>query len=397
MSGMSRSATWWPPSPTVTNPFYEPRGLPAPVPPLPGRATGDGTLAYTRAHEAAAGHWRTVGQRHLSSLGLGSYLGETDDEANRAYEEAAFQALSSGINVLDAAANYRDQQSERDLGRAVARFGNREQVFVATKGGFLPGDAASGLSPREYVRKALIEPGILRTEDVVAGCHAMTPKYLQHQIQQSQKNLGIDTIDLYFLHNPETQAGALPAPEFEKRLLAAFGELEEQVDAGHIASYGLATWDGLRVPPGSRGHLSLERCLHLAQDARDDVASGPHNLKGVELPVNLAMPEAIASPTQEWEGEIEPVLSVTQEADLVVFASATLVQGQVIGRLPPYIRQTLKAENDRQAAIQFARSAPGVTTALVGMGQPAHVRENAAYATKAEPHVGGVVQLLKDA
>ena len=37
---------------------------------------------------------------------------------------------------------------------------------------------------------------------------------------------------------------------------------------------------------------------------------------------------------------------------------------------------------DAQRALQFARSAPGVTTALVGMSNPSHVVENLALAAQ---------------
>ena len=56
--------------------------------------------------------------------------------------------------------------------------------------------------------------------------------------------------------------------------------------------------------------------------------------------------------------------------------SATLYQGRLIHGLPEQIRQILGMKTDAQNAIQFARSAPGLTTALIGMGNKEHVAAN---------------------
>lgn len=85
------------------------------LPMLPGCATAAGTARYKSRFPqlAEAGHFRgqehvpEVGGLHLSSIGLGTYLGEPDDSADREYTEAIATAIRSGINVLDTAINYR--------------------------------------------------------------------------------------------------------------------------------------------------------------------------------------------------------------------------------------------------------------------------------------------------
>jgi aryl-alcohol dehydrogenase-like predicted oxidoreductase len=49
--------------------------------------------------------------------------------------------------------------------------------------------------------------------------------------------------------------------------------------------------------------------------------------------------------------------------------------------LPSAVAAELAGDTTAQRAINFARSAPGVTTALVGMSSPAHVAENVAAGT----------------
>ncbi len=105
-------------------------------------ATAQGTFDYKERHDGfARTYFRRVGDRAVSSIGLGTYLGDPDDETDDAYREAIQLALESGVNVVDTAINYRHQRSERVVGEALAESDvPREAVFVATKGGFLPFD-----------------------------------------------------------------------------------------------------------------------------------------------------------------------------------------------------------------------------------------------------------------
>jgi aryl-alcohol dehydrogenase-like predicted oxidoreductase len=58
-----------------------------------------------------------------------------------------------------------------------------------------------------------------------------------------------------------------------------------------------------------------------------------------------------------------------------------VLQGRLTQQLPQPVRDALHGvDTDAQRALQFARSAAGVTCALVGMKTPAHVDENAALA-----------------
>jgi aryl-alcohol dehydrogenase-like predicted oxidoreductase len=61
--------------------------------------------------------------------------------------------------------------------------------------------------------------------------------------------------------------------------------------------------------------------------------------------------------------------------------SASMFQAKLAQNLPPFVGEALKGlSTDAQRAIQFVRSTPGVTTALVGMSQRTHVDENMAVA-----------------
>jgi aryl-alcohol dehydrogenase-like predicted oxidoreductase len=58
-----------------------------------------------------------------------------------------------------------------------------------------------------------------------------------------------------------------------------------------------------------------------------------------------------------------------------------MLQARLTQNLPPFVGEALRGLNtDAQRAIQFVRSTPGVTTALVGMSKRSHVEENLAVA-----------------
>jgi aryl-alcohol dehydrogenase-like predicted oxidoreductase len=352
-----------------------------------GRATAQGTARYRErfTDRLAEGHFRRLpgglpGESlWLSSIGLGTYLGEESDAADAAYEAAIVEALASGCNVIDCAINYRHQRSERAVGRALRRAISdglvaRDEVFISTKGGFLPFDGELPSDPGGWLRATWIDSGLVAAEELAAGCHAMSPRFLADQLRRSRQNLGLETVDLYYLHNPETQLGAVEWIRFLERLRETFAWLAGEVRGGEtIARYGVATWGALRGSPGEADHLDLEALM-----ANAPAGEGP---AAIQLPFNLAMPEALVRPTQELEGVVVPVATAARHFDLGVFTSASILQGRLRRGLPPEIAETFPGlETDAQRALQFTRSAPGVTTALVGMGQVEHVRENLAVA-----------------
>ena len=359
-------------------------------------ATGAGTASYrqTFSAELPAGHFRSLDGLTVSSIGLGTYLGDEDDETDGRYGAAIVDAANLGCNLFDTAINYRSQRSERVLGRVLAalareRHFRRDQLVVCSKGGYIPFDGSVPPDPSAYVRDTYVRPGILRPEEVV-GAHAMTPRYLKDQIGRSLANLGLESIDVYYVHNPEGQLAAVPRPEFLARIRAAFELLEQEVAAGRIGRYGAATWNGFRQPPEARDHLSLAELVREAQA----VAGAGHHFKVIQLPYNLAMPEAYASPTQVVDRERVSALEAARRLDVTAIASAAILQGQLSRRLPQAVGEALPGlASPATRALQFVRSTAGVTSALVGMSSREHVEENLAVA-HVEPSPAGVDSLF---
>lgn len=317
----------------------------------------------------------------VGALGIGTYLGDCTDAEDARYYSAVRAAITSGINVIDTASNYRCQRSERAVGHAVveaiaAGDVRRDELVVCTKGGYVALDGEPPTSREAYDRwldTNLIDPGVLTRDELARGGHSISPRFLAHQLAQSRANLGLPTVDVYYLHNPEDQLLVVDRATFLGRMRAAFELLEERALAGEIGGYGCATWLGFRVPPDHRQHLTLAELVALARE----VGGTTHHFRAVQLPVSLAMPEAARLPTQPLARKLVPLLEAADALGLGVVASAPLMQGKLTEGLPTEVHELVPGcTTDAQRALRFASSLPGVNVALAGMRRPEHVREN---------------------
>jgi aryl-alcohol dehydrogenase-like predicted oxidoreductase len=344
-------------------------------------ATETGTTRYRQRHADLPGHFRRTQGVWLSSIGIGTYLGQPDQKADEAYVRAVIRAVELGCNVVDTASNYRFQRSERAVGRALqqlfkTRIAARDEILIATKGGYIPFDGEYPRDPNRYIQEVLIEPGITTADEIVDG-HCLSPRFIRAQLEQSLRNLGVDCIDVYYVHNPESQLEAVPRTEFRDRLRRAFAVLEEAAEEGLIRHYGTATWNGYRVPPAATQYLSLEDVLWLARD----VSGLTHHFRFIQLPYNLAMLEAMTARNQRATNELMSIFEAAERFGTTVMCSASLLQGRLLGQLPDDLHDHFdRLSSDAQCCLQFVRSTPGVTTALVGMGSTRHVDENLATA-----------------
>lgn len=364
---------------------------------IPGRATPEGTAAYARRFPMLPEHFRPVLGLTLSSIGIGTYLGEHDEPTDRSYTAAVKAALLGGINLIDTAVNYRLQRSERSIGQAIAQLISagqvrREEIAVATKGGYFTFDGNVPPNPQAWLEQTYLQSGLIGPGELVDDSHCIAPRYLEAMIEQSRTNLGLETIDVYYLHNPESQLGAVERDEFMRRMRSAFELLEAKVGEGRIGAYGTATWNGYRADPGDREHLSLARLVNLA----GEVGGPDHHFRVIQLPYNLAMPEALLNANQQVEGERCSILAAAKRARIGACASASLLQGRLTRGLPPIIAEVMAGlASDAQRSLQFVRSTPGVDVALVGMRTAEHVSHNLETARHRPASSDSLMKLFK--
>jgi len=149
---------------------------------------------------------RRIGSLEVTVVGLGgnNFGGRLDSEATRVVVDAA---LDAGINFLDTADIYGETRSEEFLGRALE--GRRDKVVLATKFGMKIDDKRRGAKPA-YVHRAC---------------------------EDSLRRLQTDRIDLYQLHQPDSET---PIGE----TLAA---LDELVRAGKVREIGCSNFSAEQI------------------------------------------------------------------------------------------------------------------------------------------------------
>ncbi|MDQ4037940.1 MAG: aldo/keto reductase [Actinomycetota bacterium] len=144
----------------------------------------------------------TVSALGLGCMGMSYAYGPSDrDEALATIR----RALDLGVTFLDTADVYGQGANETLVGEAIA--GRREEVTLATKFGILA------------------DPETSRPRGVDGS-----PEYVRAAIDRSLTRLGVERVDLYYLHRPDAQ---VPIED-------TVGAMAELVTAGKVGALGLS-------------------------------------------------------------------------------------------------------------------------------------------------------------
>ena len=310
---------------------------------LPGHATPQGTgtyvanmLATARTTRPSSHGYTALGSTGLttSRIGFGGYrisLG-VDDHRN-----ALEKALQEGCNLIDTSTNYADGESERLVGTVVKdliakRFITREEIILVSKIGYVQGNNLARAEAREEAGKPF--PEMVKYGEGI--WHCLHPEFLEEQLTLSLDRLGVATLDVCLLHNPEyflsdakTRNLSINAiqlndlqQEFYRRLEQAFVYFEAQVTAGRLQYYGVSS-NTCTAKPDNPETTSLSRMLEAAQAAAQQSGQSQHHFRVLQLPMNLF--EAGALLTQNTGKEdSETVLSLAREKEIAVLVNRPL-------------------------------------------------------------------------
>ncbi|HET7147293.1 MAG TPA: aldo/keto reductase [Candidatus Nitrosopolaris sp.] len=349
---------------------------------LSGYATPNGTMKYvdyaTQKKSKPATHFRVFEDLYLSSIGIGTYLGEMTAEDDKAVENAVYQSVKSGaVNVIDTAINYRAMRSEKSIGRGLSRLINddiisRDQVFICTKNGYVTNDGDyPAIDVMEYVQKMYVATGIIKPQDISSGYNVLNPAYIERCIDRSLINMHLSTIDLVYVHNAfESWYEDVKREEFMQMLAKVFETYEKYRSNNKLRYYGMATWTCFRVRPGDKEYLSLEEVVKLAEQS----GGKEHGFRFIQLPYNLAYSEALVLKNQTVGAEKNlNILEAAARLNIGIFTSIPLFQGRLLrASIPDY-----GGLNDQVAKlIQIIRSSPSVIAPLIGQKKPEHVEQN---------------------
>ena len=342
---------------------------------IAGYATPEGTKKFAeRQADVPKQNYTNVHNLTLSNVGIGTYLGNPDAETDKIVETAVKKSILGGINVTDSAINYRAQKAERSMGNAISQLINnndisREEIFVSTKNGYVTNDGDIQEDLMQYVMREYGKTGIVNEGDISPGYHCMTLPYLNDQLERSLKNLGLECVDLMYLHNSVEGQTHLPRDQFLKNLKGVFDFYEKKRKEGKIRFYGMATWECFRVTPENPLFLQLAEVMDIAIQA----GGNDHGFRFIQLPFNLMLDQAYLTKNHSIYGKTVSVLEAAQEFNLGVFTSVPLMQGKLLTAdvIPEFGNSSASVR-----LLQFARSTPGITAPLIGHKLESHVKEN---------------------
>lgn len=314
----------------------------------------------------ASGHVRRAQGLMVSSIGLGTRLGSPDVGTDERYQESIFEAVARGCNFFDTANHYREGRSETVLGRALealrreGRLG--EEPVVSTKGGtVLREDEIEGAS----------------ADALVDGRYGLWPALIEEQILRSRENLRVERIDIYYLEGLEAHVRARGADFLRGSLARAFAALEKARERGWIRYYGVASPSGLLGQNEDDDYLSLSEIGRVARHA----GGAAHGLRFVQAPYSITFPSAMTARNQVTQEGSESLIDGAGREGMSFIAAEPLAAGRALDEEHPWLSGVLSTSGTLvQRSLQFVRSTPGVTAAVVGMSRTEHVAENLALA-----------------
>jgi aryl-alcohol dehydrogenase-like predicted oxidoreductase len=310
----------------------------------------------------------------LSNLGIGTYKPEAYKEENYifSYKDAIKKAVNMGCNHIDTASNYRYTKSEQEIGEALAQLFEegvkREELVIATKGGFLPLSYPFPENPYHWINDNIVKSGLAKEGEIVTDEHCMSVDFIEWSFEESLKRLGVGALDIYYIHNPEFELGIVAYDELVKKFGSISKMLEAKRKEGKLGGYGIASWNGFLNEPSHMEYLSLADFV---------AASSVHGdgMKFLQLPYNPAKPHGYIFANQKVENEYMPAFYAAKKLGLDVITSSSLLQMNLFkAPLKEAFRDIcgLSLASDLQRALQFARSNPLTLSALVGASSEEH-------------------------
>ncbi|MGB1251647.1 MAG: aldo/keto reductase [Candidatus Promineifilaceae bacterium] len=316
---------------------------------ISGKATTEATQKYSQNFPQHK--FQCLGKTglHVSQVGFGSYR---IDPAIHNHHFALQQSITSGINLIDTSSNYGDGGSEQLIGRVLAQsiLGggvSREALVVVSKTGYLQGSNYT----MSQQRKTEGRPWPELVEHSPNLEHCIHPRFIEDQLTRSLERLGLDSIDVYLLHNPEYYLGwakernaplNIVRDIYYDRIRRAFIKLEEEVARGTIGCYGISSNTFVSSSDDVQ-FTELQRIWEIAESISPD-----HHFRVVQLPMNLIETEAATTPNQP---NGQSVLAYAKSKGLAVLINRPLnaVIGNTLTRLadaPPFESATVADVDD---------------------------------------------------
>ena len=287
---------------------------------------------YTLITLPFAGMEMIKGYSHkpMGTVVLGTHLGNFSKEDSLKYVEAIKYAVRNGIYSIDGAINYRGMCSERDEGVALAELMNsgiitREEVFISSKAGLLYGDISAKLPPMKYLSEKLENKGISIEDfsEYEGLFQTLNPAFYEIALNKSLENLGLEMIDVYYIHIPEITKLKLTEDEFYEKMEMLIRWYETKCFEGKIRYYGIAFEFMVEEPFENKWHIEIERIKNIARK----VSGEKNHFKYILFEYNIMCDWADTVKSQMIDGVKMTMIEACKALELETVASMPFAMG----------------------------------------------------------------------
>ncbi|MEV0297497.1 aldo/keto reductase [Nocardia sp. NPDC050710] len=311
---------------------------------LPTRPLGGTGMDITRT---GFGSWAVAGS------GWRFGWGATDDAESVA---AIRHAIASGVNWIDTAAVYGLGHSEELVGRAIADLPEADRPFVFTKAGLVWDPENPTAAPSRIMR----------------------PDSVRREVEDSLRRLGVDRIDLYQVHYPDTgesleyagdgfgavSPNATPLEEYWQVMadLKAEGKVRAIGLSNHTPDLldraeKVAHVDAIQPPFSAINRSAAAEIAWAAEHGTGVIVYSP--LQSGLLTGAFTTERAAALPADDWR---------SAHADFTTGLDANLALAAALRPIAERLGVSVA-----EVAIAWALAWPGVTGAIVGARRPEQV------------------------
>ena len=292
-------------------------------------------------------HYRALGHSglQLSVIGLGSWLTFGSTVERDAARECVRIAHDSGVTFFDTASTYARGKAEEVLGPILAEL-PREQIVIGTKLFWPTGDTPN-------------ERGLSR-------------KHIRDEVYKSLERLKIEYIDLYQCHRYDDETPIEETCEM----------MNDLVRAGTILYWGTSEWNADQI--ASAVNLCRVRGWSVPISNQPQYSALWRRIEERVLPVcerygvgNVVWsPLAMGILTGKYTDASNPPAGSRAAGQYRDFMEHYLTQPilDAVAKLKPIAEEA--GVTQAQLALAWVLREPGITSAIVGATNPAHVRDN---------------------
>lgn len=285
----------------------------------------------------------------LPKIGLGTY----NQSLNQS--ELISYALKLGYELIDTAPNYNNGISQREVSKALSQCIN--QTLISTKVGFV-----SDLDRRDFY----IKNGIAKSNDFFKN-HCLSKSFVKYEIEKNLQELGIESIDILFIHNPEQQLEIKSKSDFFYTLSNAIEIIETFCEQGKVKQYGISSWDGFGIN-GKQPTFTLDE-IH---DIVFKIAGKSNRFRCVQIPLSIVHYDELYNYAINKSG----LLCDAERLSLSIFANSPLHKGELLKLIDSEFLRLFGINNCATACLLFLKSFQCINTILVGATSKSQIEDN---------------------